>query len=55
MVSQKEIDQLKQDGVTLKQIQTELDYRDVSNYGWYDDLYEYSTEELEQIENEWKD
>jgi len=51
-----DIARLKADGVTLEQISEELDYRGNAAEGsrWDDDLYEYSTEELTEIEIAWE-
>ena len=47
---------LKCRNIILKQISKELDYRDQSIDGrWDNDLYEYETEELQEIEAHWKD
>jgi len=46
---------LRESGVTLERVQEELDYRDSSNLSWDSDLYEYSTEELEEMEVNWDD
>jgi hypothetical protein len=48
---------LKYNNVTLKQVSKELDYRDQAdiNSRWDDDLFEYETEELQEIEQHWKD
>ena len=52
------IPNLKNAGVTLDQLSEELDYRDRNGIteareGWDDDLYLYSTEELEDAEELW--
>ena len=52
------IPNLKNAGVTLDQLSEELDYRDRNGIteareGWDDDLYFYSTEELEDAEELW--
>ena len=52
------IPDLKNAGVTLEQLSEELDYRDRNGIteareGWDDDLYLYSTEELEDAEELW--
>ena len=54
----KVISDLKNAGVTLEQLSEELDYieRNViteAREGWDDDLYLYSTEELEDAEELW--
>ncbi len=41
---------LVKDGVTLIQISKELNYRENSNMNLDDDLFEYTTDELEGIE-----
>ena len=48
---------LKYRNVTLKQVSKELDYRSqaTEDMKWDDDLYEYETEELQEIEQHWKD
>lgn len=48
---------LKHRNVTLQQVSDELDYRDQASEGskWDDDLYEYETSELEEIEEYWAD
>ena len=48
---------LKYHNVTLKQISKELDYRSqaAEDMKWDDDLYEYKTEELQEVEQHWKD
>jgi len=48
------VEKLKADGVTLKQIGKELNYRNNAAPGcrWDDNLYQYTTEELEQIEQD---
>ena len=53
----KNMEQMKIDGVTLSEIYEELDYRDQAdcNSRWNDNLYEYSTSELEQIASWWND
>lgn len=48
------VKKLIQNGVTLKQISKELDFRENSSMNWDDDLFEYSTEELEEIEREFE-
>lgn len=50
----KEIQKLIDDGVTLEQVSEELDYRDMAMEGstWDDCLFEYSIEELEEVEAE---
>ena len=52
--------ELKASGVTLKDIQDELDYRERANVldgigGWNDDLIYYPTEELQDIELVWEE
>ena len=52
------IPDLKNAGVTLEQLSEELYYRDRNGIteareGWDDDLYLYSTEELEDAEELW--
>ena len=52
------IPELKEIGVTLEQLSEELNYRDRAGIieareGWDDDLYFYSTEELEYAEELW--
>ena len=54
------IPNLKNAGVTLDQLSEELDYRDRNGIteareGWDDDLYLYSTEELEDAEELWNE
>lgn len=49
---------LKKDGVTLEQIQKELDFREMNQIfdgrdGWDDNLLDYSTEELTDVEVLW--
>ena len=46
---------LKADGIYLEDISKELDYRDNAIEGarWDDNLYDYSTEELDKIEELW--
>ena len=50
------IENLKRDNVTLEQIEKELDYRSEAGKDsrWDDNLFEYSTDELESIEVNWK-
>lgn len=48
------IRKLKADGITLEEVAEELNYRDNANDSkWDDNLFEYSTEELELIEQFW--
>jgi len=48
------IRKLKADGITLEEVAEELNYRDNANVSkWDDNLFEYSTEELELIEQFW--
>lgn len=49
------IERLKAVGVNLTQISEELNYRDEAGKEsrWDDDLYDYSTDDLEQIELAW--
>lgn len=54
------IPNLKNAGVTLDQLSEELDYRDRNGItkareGWDDDLYFYSTKELEGAEELWNE
>lgn len=51
------IENLKREGVTLNDIHNELDYRDRASCEnkWDDNLYEYSTEELQEIEVKWEE
>ena len=48
---------LRYHNVTLRQIKKELDYRNQAdiNSRWDDDLFEYETEELQEIKQHWKD
>ena len=50
------IENLKASKITLKQVAEEIDYRDKAGEGsrWDNDLYDYSTEELVEIESNWK-
>ena len=54
-IAQEMIAILKYRNVTLEQISSELDYREqAGEYSrWDDDLLEYSTEELQEVENNW--
>ena len=48
------IRKLKADGITLEEVAEELNYRHNANdLKWDDNLFEYSTEELELIEQFW--
>lgn len=49
------VERLRRDGVTIKQISDELNYREIasSDTRWDDDLCEYDTEELKDIERFW--
>ena len=49
-----EIQKLINDGVTLEQISEELNYREMASAdsAWDDDLYGYTTSELEEFESE---
>jgi hypothetical protein len=50
----KMIQNLRTDGITLTDITEELDYRDRANGNrWDDNLFEYSDEELADIEQTW--
>ena len=45
---------LRQDGITLEAIEKELEYRDnASDSKWDDNLFQYTTEELADIEELW--
>ena len=51
---------LRVSGITLTDIQNELDYREQANAldgigGWNDDLIYYTTEELQDIELAWEE
>ena len=52
-----EIRTLKSCGITLNEISEELNYRDNASEGmrWDDNLYEYATGELEEIEKIWEE
>lgn len=47
------VKKLKGNEICLEDIEKELDYRDNSHYNWNDDLCEYSTEELGDVEQIW--
>lgn len=52
--------ELRASGITLKDIQNELDYREQANVldgigGWNDDLIYYPTEELQDMELAWEE
>ena len=54
------IPELRSAGVTLEQLAEELEYRDRNGIteareGWDDELYFYSTEELEDAEELWEE
>lgn len=53
----KNMEQMKVDGITLSDIYEELEYRDQAGDSnrWSDDLFEYSSSELEQIASWWND
>lgn len=51
-----DMERLKEDGITLEQISEELSYREgAPDTTWDDNLFEYTTSELEYVEQHWND